>query len=146
MWRLEGGALQVSLPRGDAPLGGAALLGLGYFPLQWLGVLLTSALTVSTDGTFVDLQYGVEVDLIPLELGPLHLGVYGAGMMAFTILERARGSDENLHEPALHVGALLELDLTTRLALSSHLGMLFQYRDEGFLDPTFVGTLGLTVY
>ena len=50
------------------------------------------------------------------------------------------------HEPFVQTGALLEIDLAARLALTFRGGLNFQRRNQEFQDPTLTLTAGLAVY
>jgi hypothetical protein len=122
--------------------GTSARVQLGYFPSHELGVQLDWGFTVRDNAlgrTVFDNRLGAEATFAPVRVGPLHGGLFG-GVAAAARFEdgvpagRRRGL-------ALSGGALLQLELTTRLAISGRLGAARAY-DEVTHDIL----VGLSVY
>jgi len=147
-WRMEVGGMQVPTPDGEFPTSLGVSMGLGYFPLQQLGFLLTSSFAwgEQAGGDFLGIQYGLEADFIPLQLWRLHAGIYGIGGMGFYEAEGGQLPTESFHEPVLEVGGIGEFDLTTRLAFQGKVGVRFQQHDSEFLPAMWLITGGLSVY
>ena len=149
-WRLEGGYMQATLPTGERTGGGGMNLGLGYFPLHWMGFLLHAEFAGGTlDGRDVlDTRVGLEVNAFPLAVGRLHLGGYGqvghgwleadAPVAGYPALTRDGWS--------AGVGGLLELALTTRLALVGRVGETFDASINGSTPHALAATIGFSVY
>jgi len=104
---------------GDA-WGFSSRISFGGFFLPWLGVLGTVGLAWADDGldTLFVGRYGGELQAYPLGIGRIHFGAYaGAGY------QRAK-RDINLDAtytrstPYYSFGGILQLELTTRLALT----------------------------
>ena len=102
----------------------------------------------STDrgGELFSWQYGVEANVMPLSLGPIHAGVFGSGLMAFNAAEGGPFGEQVFHESAYHAGGLAEIELTTRMAISVRGGAYWQNRDDVLLPMTWLATAGVSVY
>jgi len=148
VWRMEVGRIQVPTPDDKVPTSFGVSMGLGYFPLQQLGFLLTSSFAWGSQagGDYLGIQYGLEADFIPLQLWRLHAGIYGIAGMGFFEAEGGQLATESFHEPVLEVGGIGELDLTTRLAFQGKVGVRFQQHDSEFLPAMWLITGGLSVY
>jgi hypothetical protein len=83
---------------------------------------------------------GLEAEAIPLGLGPLHVGAFAGGGVA---IAGAAGTYED--GPVASGGALLELDLTSRMAFSVRGGVSRAWLPSG---PSSSGTItgGLAIY
>jgi hypothetical protein len=94
--------------------------GAGWFPSQWVGVLLDSRLTSGEyqNGSYHDFRVGLEGQWLPIQLWRVHLGgAVGIGQSWVG----SSGGDllEASHKIAyVSAGGLAEVDLTTRLALT----------------------------
>ncbi len=98
----------------------------GYFPIQQLGLLLDIGLGWRTDRDFTDIfqsRYAFEVQLLPLDLGILHAGLWGELGFAYHFEDFPDGSDENRRRLLYAGGAMAQLELTTRLALTVRAGV-----------------------
>jgi hypothetical protein len=103
--------------------GPVAHLQLGYFFAPAFGVLLTAALGGASDGFGAVLtrhEVGLELQSLPLAAGPLHLGAYANGGYAMAATTAGGGAAE--YGSSFGGGALVELDLTGRLALMVRAG------------------------
>jgi hypothetical protein len=118
-FKLDVGQLETALDHYS--VGGlAANVQLGYFPWRRVGLLGTLALTGGDDDlghTFVRHSAALELQAFPIELGPLHLGGYVNG--GRTVLADAGGERSG---PSVSGGALVELAVTTRLAITFRAG------------------------
>jgi len=116
----------------------------GLFIRPWLGLLLTASTGSSLGGvnpTVGPHSLGFEVESLPLHVGMLHLGGYanvGAGAASITQSEWAT---------VFGGGALAELDITGRMALTLRAGANnFYYVDTGFSSPAATFTAGVAIY
>jgi hypothetical protein len=98
-----------------------------------------AALPVPTD-TMTRLSFGLEGQALPLALGPLHLGAFAGGGIATA---GSGGVYEN--GPIASAGALLELDLTSHMALVARGGASEAWLPSG---TSTAGTItgGLAIY
>jgi len=149
-WRFEGGLMGTTLPTGETASGAGVNMGLGYFPLHWLGFLLHCQFGGATlDGRDVlDTRLGLEANAFPLAVGRLHIGGYGQIGHAWLEADAPDGSGAALTRDAWSAGAggLLELALTTRLAIVGRLGETFDAAIDGRTPHNLVGMLGFSVY
>ena len=147
-WKFEMGSMELSPPGEARPMGLAALVELGYFPTQHVGLL--GFLTLSGDThegkDVLAIRYGAEIQAMPLRLGRLHLGGYGAAGLTYDGVEGPTSPRRQSSDTMFGAGALAELDLSTRLALSVRAGLTWITRDGEVEDPTFMTTVGLAVY
>ena len=134
------------------PSGFGARYAIGGFPAQWLGLLGNAGFSAGDDdGTLFEGRLGFELRLVPLHVGPVHLGGYGEFGHAWLLHEIAGGTARG--EGAYYgTGGLLEIDVTTRLGLLLRGGAAWlpRYdRQQPGLDnhlpfPEF--SIGLSVY
>ena len=145
-----GGLMGTTLPTGETASGAGVNMGLGYFPLHWLGFLLHCQFGGATlDGRDVlDTRLGLEANAFPLAVGRLHIGGYGQIGHAWLEADAPDGSGAALTRDAWSagVGGLLELALTTRLAIVGRLGETFDAAIDGRTPHNLVGMLGFSVY
>jgi hypothetical protein len=138
---MEVGAASLRGPRGIRGAGFSSHIQLGFFPIQQLGVLFDTTLGLGgVDGnTVVNAQFGGELQLLPIEAGLFHFGVFGR-------IGSASPSQRGDHWAlAGGGGPLVQVAITTRLALTLRAGL--SYIDDargGLLAGE--GTVGLAVY
>ena len=141
VYGMEGGVASLRGRRGLTGAAFAAHVQLGFFPLQQLGLLFDTLLGLGDrDGnTLVNAQFGGELQALPLALGPVHLGAFGRVGTASPTQRDERW--------ALSVGGggLVQLELTTRLALTLRGGATYVNEARGGV-VTGEGMLGLAVY
>jgi hypothetical protein len=118
----------------------------GYFFTPSVGLLATAALGGAGDGVAAILtrhEFGLELQALPLKLGPMHAGGYVNGGLAMAATTANGGAAEE--GTAAGAGALVELDLTGRLALTFRAGGdLARFADGWSPAATLSG--GLAVY
>ena len=85
----------------------------------------------------------LELQSLPLALGPLHVGGYANGGVALAATTAGTGSAES--GPAFGGGALIELDITGRMALTLRAGASAARFDTGW-SPAATLTGGLAIY
>lgn len=134
---------------GDVDSGPSFVIQGGYFPVNEVGILATMEFAWRDNkynGTLLDSRYMLEVQALPLKLGLLHAGGYAGFGLAYrwedtpmgTITNGGRGNDSSM---AYTAGAMLQLELTTRLALTARAGYVNSHADHA-TDILF----GLSVY
>jgi len=130
---------------GDVNFGPSFVIQGGYFPIQEVGIVATVALAWRDNqfgGTLFDSRYMAEVQALPLVLGPIHAGGYAGLGLAYR-WEDVPGAtlEGNNGSMAYSGGAMLQLDIHTRLALTARFGMVSAHEDR-MTDMLF----GLAVY
>ncbi len=145
-FKLDMGSLQAFCRTCYTSAGFAANLQFGYFPHHRVGVLATASLGGGSNAlgeSFERHTVGVETQWFPLSLWRLHLGGFGhAGWQ----IGREEG---NLSRTgiALGGGAILEIALTTRLALMARADWTTaENAPEGGWASTQIFTGGIAVY
>jgi hypothetical protein len=127
---------------GTTAPGVATTIQAGFFANQQIGVLGSVFFgwrDNALGGTLFESRYLAELDGYPIHAGPLHLGLYGGAGAAYRWEDRIEGADSA--SLALEGGALLQLDVNTRLALTARLGETYAH-GEGMPDAI----VGLSVY
>jgi hypothetical protein len=125
---------------GSKDSGFASTLQLGYFPDQKFGVLANLFLGWRNDNannTLLETRYTLELDAYPVQAGPLHLGLFGGGGLA----DRIEDNDADPTSVALQGGALVQLDINTRLAITARFGATYAHAEQ--MTDALVG---LSVY
>ena len=127
-FKLDSGAIAFDFD--GATLSGPAMnVQAGYFFTRKLGLLANIGLAggaglaggTATGGLVPRHALGLELQAFPLAWGRVHLGLFGNGGMAIT--EVLIGSTPTyVNGPSFGGGALAELDLTSRLALTLRAG------------------------
>jgi hypothetical protein len=115
----------------------------GYFPLQQLGLQLDIGLGSRSNEmglTVFDGRYALEADLYPLAAGAFHAGLFGQVGKAQRI-EDGGPEHRDRNGNLFGAGALVQLELTTRLALTGRLGYA-SVMGEGATEAA----LGLSIY
>lgn len=136
---VETGVIGVTSPSEDRLVGGGARFTLGGFPIQHLG--LYALLDFATVSDTIDVRYGGQLQGFFPALGIAHLGLYGE---IGGVGRRADLPDDTTeHDRRLFggAGALLQLDVNTRVALTLRGGI---WSTSGHVLPE--ATLGLTVF
>lgn len=148
-WKMEGGAMSLAPPIDDATtLQPGALMELGYFPDQNLGVVGFLALAGGTHrgADVLGVRTGFGLHLMPLQLGRVHLGAYGLFGSSFDGIEGDQQSLAFRRDFTVGGGALIEVDLSTRLALSARAGVHIIGPTSALPINTSLLTLGLATY
>lgn len=130
---------------GDVEFGPSFTVQGGYFPAQHVGILATVSLGWRDNqfgGTLFDSKYLAELQLMPLVVGPLHLGGYvGAGLGYRWEDVPGATVTGNQGSKVLTGGVMLQLDLHTRIALTARIGAAAAH-DDRTTDLVF----GMSVY
>jgi hypothetical protein len=149
VWRFDAGLAGGGTIDRQPALGWGALMGLGYFPHQTFGLLITGTVAGGDHGgtSYVNSRLALEADWLPLSLGRLHLGAFG------TVGRQWAQSSSDTFDKVSHQswvmggGGLLELGITTRLALVLRAGLLKDLPDVGPPAPTaMLATVGFSIY
>jgi hypothetical protein len=146
---MYGGTGSLRSADGTLAMGPAWTVQLGFFPTQEVGIL------GSVFFGWRDNQYGAtlfetrttaELQVLPVQLGILHAGLYGGAGEAYRFEDavklagnRAIPGDES--SLALVGGAMFQLDINTRIALTGRLGIA---RAHG--EQMHDALIGLSVY
>lgn len=136
------GTSEVPLATGAAARGFMGHIQLGHFFTHEVGLLFDVGLGWADDGlgnTVFDARNALELEYVPLDLGVLHGGVFGELGFGRRLDDSAAGSDRVGFLAG--GGALLQLELTTRLAITGRAGIAQAY-GETISDLT----LGLSIY
>jgi hypothetical protein len=119
---------------------------LGYFFTPAIGVLATAGLGLADDGIGATLsrhEFGLEVQALPFGVGPLHIGAYANGGLA--VIGSTAGAGSAASGRGGGGGALLEVDVTGRMALTVRGGASLARFDGGW-SPATTLTAGLALY
>jgi hypothetical protein len=146
---LYGGMGSLRSADGSLAMGPAWTVQLGYFATQQIGVLASAFFGWRTNrfgATLFETRYTGELQYLPLQLGILRGGLYGGAGVAYRYEDAAVlpdgqirvGNDSSL---ALTGGAMFQLDINTRVALTARLG-LAQAHGEQMHDVI----IGVSVY
>jgi hypothetical protein len=137
-----GGAGTLQSADGTTASGPATTIQFGYFPEQHIGILSSLFFGWRDNDmakTVYETRYTLEVDGYVVQAGPVHLGLYG-GIGGASRLEDGY-TNGNASSLALQGGALVQLDINTRLALTVRGGQTYAH-GEAMTDILF----GLSVY
>lgn len=145
---LYGGLGSLRSADGSLAMGPAWTVQLGYFATQQIGVFASAFFGWRSqfDATLFETRYTAELQYLPLQLGILHGGLYGGAGVAYRYEDAlalpngqiVAGNDSTL---ALTGGAMFQLDINTRVALTARLG-LAQAHGEQMHDAI----IGVSVY
>ncbi len=127
---------------GNQEQGFLSHISFGFFPQQTFGVLFDIGLGWGRNdlgNAIVDSRYALELDFLPLAAGKLHAGVYGQAGIAGRFEDGV--ADAADRGTILGGGAMAQLELTTRLALTLR-GGVTHFFSESNAD---VG-IGIAVY
>ena len=142
MYGLYGGIGTYTSADGSKGTGAASTIQLGYFPEQKIGVvgsIFFGWRDNAVQQTLFESRYTAEIQGFPIVAGPVHMGLYGGGGAAYRFEDGIPGG--NSGSLALIGGAMLQLDINTRLALTARLGATYAH-DEAMSDAI----VGLSVY
>jgi hypothetical protein len=143
-YALLGGVGSYKSVDGSVANGPASSIQFGYFFNQRVGLVATTFLgwrDNATGQTLFDSRYTLEVQGYPVELGRVHLGLYGGAGAAYRWEDYGPNTYGDAGSAAVVGGALVQLDINTRVALTGRLGMTDAH-DELMTDALF----GLSVY
>jgi hypothetical protein len=135
------GATEVPVVGADPEAGFLGHIQFGYFPVHQVGIQADIAYGWTSDSQGADIfngRYSLEVDALPLSAGKFSAGGYG--QIGFgSLSDDGVGFDET--DTLLGGGGLLQLELTTRMALTLRAGLV-SVHDETMAE--FSG--GVSIY
>jgi hypothetical protein len=143
-FKLDVGALGLDVA-GESITGLAANVQVGGFPLQRLGILGTISLGLGEDNLGRSVaRHGVALELqtFPLQIGRLHAGPFAHGGVQLV----AEPDRPTASGPAFGGGLMIELDLTTRMALYGRADLTAVQLDGQGWRPAGMVTMGMAVY
>jgi hypothetical protein len=146
---MYGGTGSLRSAAGDLAMGPAWTVQLGYFPTQQLGIFASVFFgwrNNKFDATLFETRYTAELQFLPVQLGILHAGLYGGAGAAYRFEDAVKlsGSEVitgNQASSALVGGAMFQLDIHTRIALTARLGIADAHGEQ-MHDAIF----GISVY
>ncbi len=141
-YSMYGGAGSLRSAYGDLGVGPAFTVQAGYFPAQQVGILASVYLGWRDNqalDTVFESRYMLELQAMPLALGRFHAGFYAGAGAAYRFEDGV--PDGNNGSSALAGGAMFQLDVNTRIALTARFGMA-KTHEERTRDILF----GLSVY
>jgi hypothetical protein len=144
-----GGTGSLRSADGTLEMGPAWTVQLGYFPTQHLGVLGSVFFGWRDNkygATLFETRYTAELQALPVQVGILHAGLYGGAGLAYRFEDAValvgdRAIPGNESSAALVGGAMFQLDINTRVALTGRLGIALAH-DEQMHDVL----VGVSVY
>jgi hypothetical protein len=146
---MYGGSGSLRSADGTLGMGPAWTVQLGYFPTQQLGVLASQFFGWRDNkfgATMFESRTTAELQFLPVQLGILHAGLYGGAGVAYRFEDAVKLAGDhviagNQSSGALVGGAMFQLDVNTRIALTARLGAT-RAHDEEMHDLLF----GISVY
>jgi hypothetical protein len=144
-FKLDSGTIAFDFA-GAALAGPAMNIQTGYFFTRKLGLLANLSLGggAAAGGLVPRHALGLELQAFPVAWGRVHLGAFGNGGMAITEVLVA-GTPTYVSGPSAGAGAVAELDLTSRLALTLRAGGSVAKLDQ-IWTPAAQLTAGVAVY
>jgi hypothetical protein len=127
---------------GSKATGTATTIQFGYYPEQRFGILGSIFFgwrDNAVSQTLFESRYTLELQTYPVVAGPMHFGLYAGGGAAYRWEDGIPGG--NAGSTALIGGAMLQLDINTRIAITGRLGVTGAH-GERMTDAM----LGLAVY
>lgn len=145
VFKLDSGTMTFDVA-GAPAIGPAMNVQAGYFFTRELGLVANLGLAGVgvPQGLVPRHALALELQALPLGLGPIHLGLYGTGGMALT-KALIGGTPSYVSGPSFGGGALAELDLTSRMALTLRAGGDLAKLDQ-LWTPAGLFTAGVAVY
>jgi hypothetical protein len=118
--------------------GPAWTVQIGYFPSQRFGILASVFFGWRDnrfDATLFETRTTGELQFFPVQVGRLHAGLYGGGGVAYRFEDAIKLSGNevvagNERTGALIGGAMFQLDINTRLALTGRLGIAWAHGEQ----------------
>ncbi len=123
-YTMLGGATSVVSADGSSDTGAGTHIQIGHFPRHQIGVLVDFGFAWRPNAlaeTAFAARFGLELDVLPIDLGPVHGGLFGGVGFVRRQEDGFTGADNA--SARAEIGALLQLELTTRLALTGRMGV-----------------------
>ena len=145
VFRLDSGSIAFDVA-GMTAVGPAMHVQAGYFLTRQLGFVVSLGLAGAGYGQGLVPRHALALELqaLPVALGPVHLGLYGSGGMALTEILIGQ-TPTYVSGPSVGGGLLAELDLTSRMALTFRAGGDMSSLD-GRWTPAGLLNAGVAVY
>ncbi len=144
-YSMYGGSGSLRSINGDKELGPAFSVQAGYFITNDVGILANVFFGWRDNvvgETLFESRYTAELQALPVKAGPFHAGLYGGAGIAYRWEDGSKLSrTQDPESTALVGGAMLQLELHTRIALTARFG-LAKAHDERMSDIL----VGLSVY
>ncbi len=118
-----GGPAQIPGIDGTVDRGFLGHIQFGYFPTRTVGINLDFAMgwrDTALNQTVFESRNSLELQVLPVAAGIIHAGVYGSMGFGLQIDDALRGGSRN--SLVFAGGGILQLELTTRLALTARAG------------------------
>src|SRR5439155_8014484 len=115
-------------------LGTATTIQFGVFPVETVGIagsIFFGWRDNAAAATLFESRYTLELQAFPVVTGKLHLGGYAGGGAAYRFEDAY--TNGNSGSSALIGGAMMQLDINTRVALTARLGLTLAH-DERMSD------------
>lgn len=145
---MYGGTGSLRSAVGDLAMGPAWTVQLGYFPTEQIGVFGTVFFGWRDNvynATLFETRYTAELQALPLQLGILHGGVFGGLGVAYRFEDAVKFAGNpvagNEATGAFTGGAMFQLDINTRIALTARLGIAYAHGEQ-----MHDALIGLSVY
>lgn len=141
-YALFGGLGTYASADGSIARGTATTIQFGYFFDQHVGLVASQFFGWRDNAvrqTLFESRSMLELQLYVAHAGPLHVGLYGGGGGAYRWEDGISGG--NAGSGAIDGGALVQLDINTRLAITGRFGQSYGH-GERMSDATF----GLSIY
>jgi hypothetical protein len=128
---MYGGTGTLRSADGTLAMGPAWTVQLGVFPTQQIGIVGSVFFGWRDNqlgATLFETRTTAELQVLPVQLGILHAGLYGGAGVAHRFEDAIRTTSGRLvagdeSTSALEGGAMLQLDINTRLALTGRFGL-----------------------
>lgn len=141
-YSMYGGTGSLRSAYGDLGLGPAFTVQAGFFPMQQVGIV-GSVFFGWRDNqvrqTLFESRYTLELQALPVAAGPFHAGLYGGIGAAYRFEDGVANGNSGTR--AFTGGAMFQLDVNTRIALTARFG-LAKAHEESMRDILF----GMSVY
>lgn len=141
-YSMYGGVGSLRSATGDLGLGPAFTVQAGVFPTQEFGIVGSVFLGWRENrnlDTLFESRYTLELQALPVAAGPFHAGLYGGIGGAYRFEDGVANGNSGTY--ALTGGAMLQLDVNTRIALTARFG-LAKAHEESMRDIL----VGISVY
>jgi hypothetical protein len=142
-FKVDVGSLETKVA-GGSPLGFASHVQFGYFPFQRFGVLAGLELAgAGGDNAFSRHALALEAQVFPLNFWRIHLG---GSAHAGSAVTNGENDTKVWGVPAVGAGAILEIALTTRLALTARYDWSTLRSSPGTWSTAQSVSAGLAIY
>ncbi len=135
---MYGGTGSLRSVDGSLAMGPAWTVQLGVFATQRVGILASVFFgwrDNKYNATMFETRTTAELQVLPVQLGILHAGLYGGGGIAYRFEDAIKLTGNtviagNESSGALVGGAMFQLDVNTRIALTGRLGLAYAHGEQ----------------